>query len=241
MSHSKSRIPVKDTRAGADRVLSANARVVLALKDAILNGTYPIGSLLPPEDDLLRLLDVSRVSLREGIKQLEVLGWLFIERGNGTRVVEPGFTVMESTIDFLARFELIHFSDFHQLRRLIEVETAADLARQCPRGLIASLRTANAEIKAEHAQPSGYVDADVRFHDLLIEHSPNPLFPRLLAGCRKYLQLSRRLSFSGPAAVLETVKAHERIIASIERADPETARTAMADHLTVTAEQLRRR
>jgi GntR family transcriptional repressor for pyruvate dehydrogenase complex len=221
------------------KVLSTNGKVVLALKESILSGGYPIGSLLPPEDELIRQLEVSRVSLREGIKQLEALGWLRIERGNGTRVTQPGFSVMENTIDFLARFEILRFEHLHQLRRVIEIETVQDLARSPPSGLVARLREANSLIVANHTTPAGYVDADVAFHDLLLEHSPNPLFSRLMAGFRKYLLLSRRLSFAGAAAVLETAAAHEAIIACIERRDVEASRRAMEDHLRITQDQIK--
>ena len=218
--------------------LSAHGKVVLALKEGILSGAHAIGSLLPAEEELIRRFGVSRVSLREGIKQLEALGWLKVERGNGTRVIKPDFHVMESTIDFLSRFEVVRFQHLHQLRGLVEVENAADLAARTPAGLISRLREANEAIRANRDRPEGYVDADVRFHDLLLEASANPLFPLLMGGFRKYLLLSRRLSFSGPDAVLTAIDAHEEIIACIERGDPVAARAAMQGHLGTTARQL---
>lgn len=218
--------------------LSANATVVLALKQGIIDGTWPPGALLPPEDELARRVGVSRVPLREGIKQLEALGWLRIERGNGTRVTAPDFTIIEGTFDFLHRYAVVDFQHLHQLRRLIEAEIVRDLARAPPTGLAERLREANAAIARDHDRPEGYVDADVRFHDLLLESSPNPLFPRLLAGFRRHLVLSRRMSFSGPAAVLAAVAAHEVIIVRIADRDPEGARLAMEDHLGQTARQL---
>lgn len=221
------------------KVLSTNGKVVLALREGILSGTYAVGSLLPPEDELIRQLEVSRVSLREGIKQLEALGWLRIERGNGTRVVQPGFSVMENTVDFLARFEILRFEHLHQLRRVIEIENAQDVAKISTPGMVSKLREANERIAHNHTRPEGYVDADVAFHDLLLEYSPNPLFPRLMAGFRKYLLLSRRLSFAGPSAVLETVAAHDQVITGIERHDVDGVRRSMDDHLRITQDQIR--
>ena len=218
--------------------LSANATVVMALKGAILAGTYTVDSLLPAEEELTRRLAVSRVSLREGIKQLEALGWLRVERGNGTRVVRPDFRVMESTIDFLARFEHVRFRDLHELRSLVEVATVVQLAAAPPAGLVDRLRAANASIAALPDDPAGHVDADVRFHDLLLEAAPNPLFPLLMTGFRSYLLLSRRRSYAGRHAVADTVVAHERIVAAIAKRDPVAARTAMTSHLNVTASQL---
>lgn len=222
----------------ASPILSAHGKVVLALKEGILNGTYPVGGLLPAEEELLQRLGVSRVSLREGVKQLEALGWLKVERGNGTRVTKPDFRVMESTIDFLSRFEIVRFHHLHQLRGLIEVENVADLAARTPAGFVVRLREANAAIRDNRTKPEGYIDADVHFHDLLLEGSLNPLFPLLMTGFRKYLLLSRRLSFAGPEGVLAAVEAHEVIIACIERGDAAAARLAMHEHLGITAQQL---
>lgn len=219
--------------------LPAHAKVVQALKTGILDGTFPVDGLLPPEPDLLRHLGVSRVSLREGIKQLEALGWLRIERGNGTRVTRPDFRVMEDTIDFLSRFELIRFRHLHQLRTLIEVENVGHLARAPKKDLIADLRQLNAAIAADPTQPAGYVDADVRFHDRLLTAADNPLFPLLMAGFHKYQQLSRRLSYAGPESVADTVAAHGAIIDRIAARDVEGARAAMRDHLAVTEGQLK--
>ena len=221
------------------RPLSTNGKVVLALKEAILGGTYPPETMLPAEEVLVRQLEVSRVALREGIKQLEAMGWLHIERGNGTRVTQPDFRLIEPTVDYLARFEIVHFADVHQLRSLIEVQTAQDLARTRPAGLVDKLRAANQRIAARHDQPAGYVDADVAFHDVLVAAAPNPLFSRLLDGFRKYMLLSRRQSFSGPEAVLEAVKAHDLIIDAIARGDVPGARAAMEGHLHTTAQQLK--
>lgn len=218
--------------------LSTNATVVMALRQGVIEGTWPPGSLLPPEDDLTRRLGVSRVSLREGIKQLEALGWLRIERGTGTRVTAPDFSVIEGTLEFMHRYEVIGFQHLHQLRRIIEVEIAGDLAQAPPAGLVDRLREANQAIARDHQRPEGYVDADVRFHDLLLAASPNPLFPLLLAGFSKHLALSRRLSFAGPEAVLGAVSAHEAIIIRIGAGDPAGARAAMEAHLGMTARQL---
>jgi DNA-binding FadR family transcriptional regulator len=222
------------------KVLSTNGKVVLALKEGILSGTYAVGTLLPPEDELIRQLEVSRVSLREGIKQLEALGWLRIERGNGTRIVQPGFTVVEHTVEFLARFEILRFEHLHQLRGLIEVEAAGEVARISTTAMVARLREANEAIARDHTRPAGYVDADVAFHDTLLESAPNPLFARLMSGFRKYLVLSRRLSFAGVEAVLDTVKAHHHIIDAIAAHDADGASTRMRDHLTSTLDQIKK-
>jgi GntR family transcriptional regulator len=59
---------------------------VKALKTAIRNGTFPRGSQLPTEMDLIGQLGVSRTTLREALRNLEEDGLILRRRGLGTFV-----------------------------------------------------------------------------------------------------------------------------------------------------------
>jgi GntR family transcriptional regulator len=59
-----------------------------ALQRAILDGTFAPGSQLPPELDLIRMLGVSRTTLREALQRLEEQGLIIRRRGRGTYVRE---------------------------------------------------------------------------------------------------------------------------------------------------------
>lgn len=54
----------------------------------ILNGRFPPGSQLPSEDELAEQLAVSRPTLREALRALEVEGLLWRKRGVGTFVAQ---------------------------------------------------------------------------------------------------------------------------------------------------------
>ncbi len=56
------------------------------LVEAILNGTFPINSQLPPERELAEKLGVTRPTLREALQRLSRDGWLDIRHGRSTRV-----------------------------------------------------------------------------------------------------------------------------------------------------------
>lgn len=220
------------------RPLSASHKVCLLLKERILNGEFPLSSLLPAEDVLVHQLQVSRVSLREGIKQLEALGWLRIERGVGTRVTSPDFRVIESSLEFMARFEQLRFDDVHALRRLIELEVVVQAARHASAADIEKLKAANQAIRDQRHEAAGYIDADVAFHDCLMSCCPNPVYRYIMQGFQTYLMLSRQLSYCGPDSVLEAVAAHERIIDAIAAGDADAARQALREHFHVTEDQL---
>ncbi len=70
-----------------------------ALRDAIQQGTYASGSQLPPELDLIAMLDVSRTTLREALRTLEEQGFIRRRRGLGTYVCERSI-VKDLSINF---------------------------------------------------------------------------------------------------------------------------------------------
>ena len=218
--------------------VSATHKVCLLLKERVLSGEFAIGSFLPPEDELVKELSVSRASLREGIKQLEALGWLQIERGNGTRVCQPNFSVLDSSLEFMARFEMLRFDNVHELRRMIELEVVTQVAPIADETLIQSLREANQAIFDQRHERAGYVDADVEFHRLLIEACPNPIYKYLMQGFDSYLSLSRQMSYQGAESTMHAIKAHERIIDALADNNVQAARRALSDHLDVTEQQL---
>jgi len=59
------------------------------LLDSIRNGLFAPGEKLPSEFDLARELNVSRTSLREALRQLELEGYIVRKRGVGTFVIGP--------------------------------------------------------------------------------------------------------------------------------------------------------
>jgi GntR family transcriptional regulator, negative regulator for fad regulon and positive regulator of fabA len=56
------------------------------LVEAILDGTFPINSTLPPERELSEQLGVTRPTLREALQRLTRDGWIEIRQGRSTRV-----------------------------------------------------------------------------------------------------------------------------------------------------------
>jgi len=62
-------------------------RVAAALRDAIADGSYPVGSPLPTEAELCEAFAVSRHTVREALRRLTDLGLVERRQGSGTQVV----------------------------------------------------------------------------------------------------------------------------------------------------------
>ena len=107
------------------------------LQDRILSGELPINTKLPPERELVQMLGVSRSSIREALKALEVQGLVESRQGGGYFVVNH---ILESMNNSLSLFfmlqgctveDLIHLRmtlEFGALRMVIQNSTDEEIA-----------------------------------------------------------------------------------------------------------------
>src|SRR5258707_9161963 len=75
---------------GSALPLSAQVESILAA--SIADGTFPPGSRLPNEEELVKRYGVSRTSIRQTIQNLVRRGLIEIRRGKGTFVLQPKIT-----------------------------------------------------------------------------------------------------------------------------------------------------
>src|SRR5260370_37136211 len=68
------------------------AQVESILAAAIADGTFPPGSRLPNEDELVERYAVSRTTIRQTVQNLVRRGLIEIRRGKGTFVLQPRIT-----------------------------------------------------------------------------------------------------------------------------------------------------
>ncbi len=213
--------------------------VVYELVDAMLDGRLRIDSPMPPEQEMCNRLGVSRVAFREAVKQLEVLGFLKIDRGNGTLVKTPTFSCLEPIIEFLGKAGEISFEDLHNVRLLVEVEAVRLIALCHDEKLIVSLQKVVDEVEANFDEESSHIDLDYKFHETLLEACPNKLLTLMLEPFSAQLRKSRRLSFKSVEASKETFKMHKAILEAVKSGDSVAAAKIMTEHIKGTAKDLK--
>lgn len=72
--------------ASAERSLPLHREVANKLIERISTGIYPVGTLLPTESDLTEAFHVSRHTVREAVRQLQIMGLVTKRQGHGTSV-----------------------------------------------------------------------------------------------------------------------------------------------------------
>ena len=104
--------------------------VVAQLRELIRDGRLRPGQRLPSEREMAERFQVSRASVREAIRALELDGLVMIRSGAGTFVSEEGF---DAAVDLLARRLLAGreaLADIVELRLVLEPQIAALAAQR---------------------------------------------------------------------------------------------------------------
>ena len=202
------------------------------LEAAIERGDYRPGDRLPSERELVELLGVSRVIVREAIRSLEALGMVDVQQGRGC------FVAASRSDQYATTFS--HWLTVHrnELMELLTVrggldELAADgAARNGDTLSHARLRELNDRFReTDPGDMEQLVEYDVAFHNAVAEASGTALLADLLRELHKTFNESRRATLRQAGRVDESALEHEAIIDAIERQDPAAARAAVAIHL----------
>lgn len=213
------------------------------LLTAIIDGAYPPGSALPPEGELSEQSGVSRLTVREAIKQLRAQNVVRVVRGRGTYVNPPDrWTALEAVVRAASRTSSGALSEqLIEARRLIENGACELAASRCDSSHLAELRRHLATMReaAEAADTELFVQADIDFHDTVMRAAGNLFVPLLFEPFGALLVEGRRQTSAVPEIRTHAIAHHEQVLAALESGSPEAARTAMNAHMNQTADDLR--
>lgn len=97
-----------------------SALVAQQIKDAILKGTMKPGYKLPPERELVKHFQASRVSIREALKSIEASGLLKIKPGSGVFVSEISSKPISDSLSSILRMQRISINEITEARIILE-------------------------------------------------------------------------------------------------------------------------
>jgi GntR family transcriptional regulator, transcriptional repressor for pyruvate dehydrogenase complex len=206
--------------------------VVRQLKDCIRRRIITPGERLPPERELAALLEISRGSLREALKALQVMGVLNVIQGSGTYLSDGAEAILRDPEELLVPLRGHSFAEMFEARRAVEAESAASAALRAGKQDLEKMR---AEIRSMHAlgsQIRKFVSHDNAFHRHIAVASGNSVFIWFIDLLQKVLAKGQ-LIHARSEQMQSSIAEHEAILAAIEAHDPENARKQMLEHLTL--------
>jgi GntR family transcriptional repressor for pyruvate dehydrogenase complex len=207
-------------------------QIVQQVEESILSGQLKPGDQLPAERDLAQRFRVSRTAVREAVKALREKGLVEAYSGRGTFVTNGTSQAIRQSLDLMIRINQQEGSaNLAELRLVLEPEIAGLAALRMEEQLLSTMREAVAVMERNLHHPEAYVEADLDFHLALAEAVGNPLILSLLDSIVGLLREQRSRIFEVDGGAERGQLHHKRILAAIERREPEAAREAMRAHL----------
>jgi GntR family transcriptional regulator, transcriptional repressor for pyruvate dehydrogenase complex len=208
----------------------------------IASGRYLEGSMIPTESELAAELVVGRSTVREAIKVLLGAGMVEIRRGRGTYVRDradwsPFDPMVLLAVSRMPGGTRATTRKVLEARQLVEVGVAELAASRADEAQIARLQVAIASMESA-PDVAHFVEADLAFHNTLLEAVENPFVSALFAPISALLSDERRRTSEPEALRPLAIAAHRAIAAAVARRDPSAARAAMSEHLHETLQKL---
>ncbi|QEO13357.1 FadR family transcriptional regulator [Agromyces intestinalis] len=220
--------------------MAVTDEAILRIKEMIIAGELAPGDRLPPEKELSERLGLSRSSLREAVKALEVIRVLDVRRGDGTYVtsLEPRLLLeaMSFVVDLHDDQSIL---EILAVRRILESAASSLAARQADAAVIAQLREVVAGV--DHAADvESLVAHDLEFHRGIAEATGNAYLASLIDSLSSHTVRARIWrGITQENVVDRTLQEHHAILDAIAAGDADLAQALTIAHVSGVEQWLR--
>jgi GntR family transcriptional repressor for pyruvate dehydrogenase complex len=235
----------------ASRRAAADARLITPIKKMrvheeiadrirrlILERTLPPGRPLPSERLFAQRFGVSRGSVRDALRTLEVLGLLEMRHGQGTFPRELSVDRLVSPLSSVLTYRRDLQTELMDVRRMFEPAVARVAAIRVTDDDVADLQRVLERQRRKLAAGQSTIVEDTAFHAALARATHNRVAVRLMETLNDLLIESRKQTLRQKGRPQRSFEGHEAIVDAVRRRDPDAAESAMHQHIDRIAELL---
>jgi len=221
-----------------DRLSDQVARELQAM---ICNNIYKIGDKLPVENELAQMFNVSRITVREAVRMLSIMGILDVRQGDGTFVksLSPE-SFMKPLLPMLS-LNKKNLQDIFEVRMLLECKAAELAALNATDEQLEVLQDLlnKMEACALNGDLENYNEYDACYHYEIARTSANEVLKTILGLLGDMVKDAIKASISPPNAMMTSCVYHKKIFESIANHDPDGAVEYMRAHIGGGADYIR--
>lgn len=213
--------------------MAVTDEAILKIKDMLLRGELRPGDRLPPEKELSERLGLSRNSLREAVKALELIRVLDVRRGDGTYVTSLDPRLLLEAMSFVVDLHEDHtVLDLFEVRRILEPTAAAMATLRATPADLTKLTAMLDEVGPE-TSVEDLVAHDVQFHGLISELSGNAYLSTLLESLSGHTLRARIWrGLTEENSVARTLAEHRAIVDAMELGNADLVRSWVTVHIS---------
>lgn len=202
-------------------------QIATSIVEAVLDGTFPPGTALPPERELAEQLGVNRTSLRQALARLQHMGLVEARQGSGNVVHDPGTLTHPAMVEALVRrLGPTFLLELLEIRDVLGAYIGRAAAERGTPDAFRALHSALAAVEASDSITARQA-SDLAYFEVLIHATGN----RALALMYRWVQAAfgereheLTAAYEDAPALVQDLLA---ITQAVEARDPDAAATAV--------------
>jgi GntR family transcriptional regulator, transcriptional repressor for pyruvate dehydrogenase complex len=204
------------------------------LRERILSGELVEGTALPAERELVKQTQMSRATVREALRILEVQNLIRVRAGRagGAFVQRPSTKSMANSVSMMIRGQRIRLADLMETREALEPFCAELAARNRTDDDLAVLDRANRDIADPDADLPAFLQANLDWHVGVAMAGRNELLIGFMIALSHAIYTgTENAAFVDDDVRAVTHRAHKSITNAIRSRDAEAAGRRMRRHV----------
>jgi GntR family transcriptional repressor for pyruvate dehydrogenase complex len=189
------------------------------------------GDKLPSERELAETLGVSRSSIRDAIRSLELMGMVEPRQGAGTIVREITSNSVANPLANALKHKEELMSELLDFRLMLEPSLASRAAAHASADEISEMEDILKRQAGKLRVGESTIAEDSEFHYAVALASGNSVVLKVLDTLMDLLRETRERSLQVEGRPQKSLAGHNRILAAIKRHDAEAAKAAMRRHI----------
>ncbi|EHK2441912.1 FadR family transcriptional regulator [Clostridium perfringens] len=216
-------------------------QVVDQIKEMVRVGQIKKGDKLPTERVMAEELQVSRTSIREAMRALEVVGLIESRQGAGNYIREEFDDVLLEPLSIVFMLQNGTNKDIFELREVLELSTIFLSVMRISDEELKKLGELVERFKTSRDEEEN-VKIDSEFHSIIVKGANNVLITNLLEGVSelvdKFISEGRRAILSDERNRGKLLDFHEKIYLAIKKRDAYSAYKHMQEHFQLIKENI---
>jgi GntR family transcriptional repressor for pyruvate dehydrogenase complex len=206
--------------------------IVEQIHALIREGRWAPGDQIPPERELAERFRVSRTSVREALRALEMQGVIDSRQGGGTFVRTADAEMLVGPLAAAILRGRRELAEVLEVRELIEPGIARLAATRATPEHVAELERLLERQRECIAAGRSFVEEDTTFHYTLAKAADNHILLRLHNVILDVLRESRQSYLHVPNRPQMSLRGHEAMLAAVKARDADAAYRASLAHIS---------
>ncbi|HBC96528.1 MAG TPA: FadR family transcriptional regulator [Clostridium sp.] len=227
--------PIKNTK--------VYEQVIEQIENMIIDGTLKKGDRLPSERELVGHLKVSRTSIREALRALQVMGLIESRQGEGNFIRENFENTLFEPLSVMFMLQGGKPDEIMEVRKIIEVQTANLAAEKINEKQLENLKRIADTFKTSKNEENN-VKLDKKFHYEIAQAAGNFLIINILNAMSflmdAFLKDARRKILVNKENFKALAEQHGRIYGALKLHDSKMASDEMKKHLDFTSKHIKK-